>query len=124
MYGLDMVKGLLVTLKNFTKKPFTTQYPEERLRQHPRFRGEEFAWYEERCTGCASCAKYCPLGIIEIVTSVSGSALPRGTSTGWRSSTSTSGGVCSAACALKPVPTTPCSWAAASKGANTCATTW
>ena len=78
MYGLDMVKGLLVTLKNFTKKPFTTQYPEERLRQHPRFRGEEFAWYEERCTGCASCAKYCPLGIIEIVTSVSGSALPQG----------------------------------------------
>ena len=21
--------------------------------QHPRFRGEEFSWYEERCTGCA-----------------------------------------------------------------------
>ena len=61
MYGLAMAKGLLVTLKNLTKKPFTVQYPEQRLQQHPRFRGEEFAWYEERCTGCASCAKYCPL---------------------------------------------------------------
>jgi len=78
MYGLEMVRGLLVTLKNFTKKPFTIQYPEERVKQHPRFRGEEFAWYEERCTGCASCAKYCPLGIIKIVTSVSGSAPQQG----------------------------------------------
>ena len=45
---------------------------EDRFPQHPRFRGEEFAWYEERCTGCASCAKYCPLGIIRIVTHPSG----------------------------------------------------
>ena len=78
MYGLALVKGLLVTLKNVTKKPFTIQYPEERARQHPRFRGEEFVWYEERCTGCASCAKYCPLGIIKIVTSPSESAIPQG----------------------------------------------
>ena len=71
MYGLGMARGLLVTLKNLTKKPFTVQYPEERVKQHPRFRGEEFVWYEERCTGCASCAKYCPLGIIKIETSPS-----------------------------------------------------
>ncbi|HLF05449.1 MAG TPA: NADH-quinone oxidoreductase subunit I [Dehalococcoidia bacterium] len=78
MYGLQMLRGLLVTLKNLTRKPFTVQYPEERLPQHPRFRGEEFVWYEERCTGCASCAKYCPLGIIKIVTSPSGAAVPQG----------------------------------------------
>lgn len=74
MYGLEMAKGLLVTLSNLVRKPFTTSYPEERIQQHPRFRGEEFTWYEERCTGCASCAKYCPLGIIKIVTSPSESA--------------------------------------------------
>ncbi|MCI0845537.1 MAG: NADH-quinone oxidoreductase subunit I [Chloroflexi bacterium] len=74
MYGLAMAKGMLVTLKNFAKKPFTVQYPEERVKQHPRFRGEEFVWYEERCTGCASCAKFCPLGIIKIVTSPSETA--------------------------------------------------
>ena len=78
MYGLGLVKGLMVTLKNLTRKPFTVQYPEERLSQHPRFRGEEFGWYEERCTGCASCAKYCPLGIIKIVTSPSGTAMAQG----------------------------------------------
>ena len=74
MYGLAMAMGLLVTLKNLAKKPFTVQYPEERVKQHPRFRGEEFVWYEERCTGCASCAKYCPLGIIKIVTGPSETA--------------------------------------------------
>ena len=78
MYGLGLIKGLMVTMKNLRRRPFTVQYPEERLTQHPRFRGEEFVWYEERCTGCASCAKYCPLGIIRIVTDPSGTALAEG----------------------------------------------
>jgi NADH-quinone oxidoreductase subunit I len=51
---------------------------EDRQPKHPRFRGEEFTWYEQRCTGCASCAKYCPLGIIRIVTEPSGNAVPEG----------------------------------------------
>ena len=72
MYGLGLAKGLAVTMKNLVRRPFTVQYPEERLPQHSRFRGEEFTWYEERCTGCASCAKFCPLGIIRIVTHPSG----------------------------------------------------
>ncbi|MBA31915.1 MAG: hypothetical protein CL748_05270 [Chloroflexi bacterium] len=37
------------------------------VEQSQRFRGNEFTFFEERCTVCASCAKYCPLGIIEIV---------------------------------------------------------
>ena len=78
MYGLGILNGFLVTMKNFFRKPFTVQYPEQRIAQHPRFRGEEFVWYEERCTGCASCAKYCPLGIIKIVTHPSGTDLPEG----------------------------------------------
>ena len=68
----------MVTMKNFIRPPFTIQYPEERIPQHPRFRGEEFVWYEERCTGCASCAKYCPLGIIKIVTKPSETAVQEG----------------------------------------------
>ena len=51
---------------------------EDRYPQHPRFRGEEFSWYEQRCTGCASCAKYCPLGIIKIVTERNGEAMQEG----------------------------------------------
>ena len=50
----------------------------DRNSQHSRFRGEEFSWYEERCTGCASCAKYCPLGIIRIVTEPRGEAVEEG----------------------------------------------
>ena len=78
MYGFGILKGMMVTLKNFIRPPFTVQYPEERLPQHSRFRGEEFVWYEERCTGCASCAKYCPLGIIKIVTDPSDTAPQEG----------------------------------------------
>jgi NADH-quinone oxidoreductase subunit I len=78
MFGIGILKGLLVTFKNLFRKSNTVQYPEERLPQHPRFRGEEFAWYEERCTGCASCAKYCPLGIIRIITDPSGEASAEG----------------------------------------------
>ena len=121
MYGLGMLKGLTVTMKNLLtpSRMFTVhQYPdrkigvlglakrndsnvisyairqpgmalkalvgmasvEDRQVQHPRFRGEEFNWYEERCTGCASCAKYCPLGIIKIVTSQGGRNLQEGQS--------------------------------------------
>ena len=78
MYGLGLAKGLAVTMRNLVRRPFTVQYPEQRLPQHPRFRGEEFVWYEERCTGCASCAKYCPLGIIRLVTDPTGTAPEQG----------------------------------------------
>ena len=46
--------------------------------RHARFRGQEFSFYEQRCTGCASCAKYCPLGIIKIVTNRSGDDMQEG----------------------------------------------
>ncbi|MXW29357.1 MAG: NADH-quinone oxidoreductase subunit I [Chloroflexi bacterium] len=72
MYGEGILRGLGVTLRNLVRRPFTVQYPEARIPQHPRFRGQEFTWYEQRCTGCASCAKYCPLGIIRIVTDPDG----------------------------------------------------
>jgi NADH-quinone oxidoreductase subunit I len=80
MYGLGILSGLLVTMRNFLRPATTVQYPEQRVVQHPRFRGEEFVWYEERCTGCATCAKYCPLGIIRIVTEPGGKLMAEGQS--------------------------------------------
>ncbi|MBI4302077.1 MAG: NADH-quinone oxidoreductase subunit I [Chloroflexi bacterium] len=68
MYGLGIAKGMILTLKHLGRKPFTTQYPEERLSLPARFRGYEFTWYINRCTGCATCAKACPHGCIRIVT--------------------------------------------------------
>ena len=40
MYGIGIAKGLMVTLTNLFRKPFTVQYPEEAVPQSPRFRGE------------------------------------------------------------------------------------
>ena len=68
-FGLGILKGMALTLKHLFRRPITTQYPEERLTVSRRIRGYELIWSEERCTGCATCAKSCPQGAIEIVTS-------------------------------------------------------
>ena len=80
MYGLGILGGMLITLKKMFRTPFTIQYPEQEIPRASRFRGEEFSWYEERCTGCASCAKFCPLGIIKIVTTPGGINMQEGES--------------------------------------------
>ncbi len=67
-YGQGIAKGMVVTLKEFFTKPITTQYPEQRLEVSKRIRGNELVWVPYKCTGCATCAKYCLQGNIEIVT--------------------------------------------------------
>jgi len=67
--GLGLLKGMAMTFKHLLRPRITTQYPEERLTLSKRFRGYTMVWDRERCTGCATCAKSCPQGNIEIVTS-------------------------------------------------------
>jgi NADH-quinone oxidoreductase chain I len=69
-YGIGIAKGLGVTIRHVFRHPITTQYPEERLNISRRTRGNELVWSREKCTGCATCAKTCPQGVIHIVTSV------------------------------------------------------
>ena len=69
LFGLGIIKGLTVTLMHLFRQPATTRYPEERLTVSRRIRGYELIWSEERCTGCATCAKACPQGAIDIMTS-------------------------------------------------------
>ena len=69
-YGIGIAKGLSVTLKNMFRHPVTAQYPEQRLNIARRTRGNELVWDKDKCTGCATCAKTCPQGVIHIVTSV------------------------------------------------------
>jgi NADH-quinone oxidoreductase subunit I len=91
----DKKVGLMGAAKHAGVNPvkFMTSNPKEGLkallfmskvpvknRQSSRFRGNEFTWLEERCTGCASCAKYCPLGIIKIVTHPGGFDVQEGES--------------------------------------------
>ena len=68
MVGSGILGGLMTVLRHVLQKPYTRQYPEEAVPLKGRFRGYDFAWSEERCTGCATCAKACPHCCIDIVT--------------------------------------------------------
>ena len=68
-YGIGIVKGLMVTIRHLLRHPTVSQYPEQRLNTSRRIRGNELIWNREDCTGCGTCAKTCPQGVIRIVTS-------------------------------------------------------
>jgi NADH-quinone oxidoreductase subunit I len=68
-YGIGITKGLTVTMRTLFRHPTVNQYPEQRLHTSRRIRGNELVWDRQKCTGCATCAKTCPQGVIEIVTS-------------------------------------------------------
>ncbi|UCH42808.1 MAG: NADH-quinone oxidoreductase subunit I [Dehalococcoidales bacterium] len=67
-YGIGIAKGLTVTIRHLFRHPITTQYPEQRLNISRRTRGNELIWDRNNCTGCATCAKTCPQGVIHVVT--------------------------------------------------------
>jgi len=67
-FGLGIAKGLAVAVSYLFRHAVVSQYPEQRLNISRRSRGNELIWSRERCTGCATCAKACPQGAIEIVT--------------------------------------------------------
>ncbi len=69
-YGIGIIKGMTITIRHLLRHPTVNQYPEQRLNVSRRTRGNELIWSRERCTGCATCAKACPQGAIEIVTSI------------------------------------------------------
>ncbi len=68
MYGLGIAKGLFATLRQLFRRPFTIQYPEE-VRQVPPRARTNLLWFDERCTGCSTCAQACPDGCILVATS-------------------------------------------------------
>jgi formate hydrogenlyase subunit 6/NADH:ubiquinone oxidoreductase subunit I len=68
-FGLGMVKGMLVTISHILRPAVTVQFPEYYLNTSRRIRGNELVWKRASCTGCGTCAKACPQGAIELVTS-------------------------------------------------------
>jgi len=67
-YGIGILKGMTVTFRHLLRHPTVSQFPDQRLNTSRRIRGNELIWSRENCTGCATCAKTCPQGAIEIVT--------------------------------------------------------
>jgi NADH-quinone oxidoreductase chain I len=67
-YGFGIARGLMVTFKHIFKPPVTVNYPEEE-RQVPVRARTNLLWFEERCTGCSTCAQACPDGCILVQTS-------------------------------------------------------
>jgi formate hydrogenlyase subunit 6/NADH:ubiquinone oxidoreductase subunit I len=67
VYGLGIAKGLRTTFMHLFRPPVTRQYPEE---PRPRFARERtnLLWFDERCTGCSTCAQACPDGCILVET--------------------------------------------------------
>lgn len=68
----ELLEGLAVTMRHHFRKPFTVQYPEERLPLAPRFRGyprlrSNPETGAELCTACKACEKICPDQCISIV---------------------------------------------------------
>ena len=76
-YGTGIARGMGITLRQLFKPVNTLEYPEV-SRPVPVNARTNLLWFEERCTGCARCAKYCPLGIIRIVTHPSGQMTQEG----------------------------------------------
>jgi len=66
-YGMGVVKGMLLTLQHVFKPPITVNYPEFQ-REVPVRARTNLLWFEERCTGCSTCAQACPDGCILVQT--------------------------------------------------------
>ncbi|MSP21988.1 MAG: NADH-quinone oxidoreductase subunit I [Dehalococcoidia bacterium] len=67
-YGSGIVKGMLLTLQHLARPPITVNYPEVERNVPVRAR-TNLLWFEERCTGCSTCAQACPDGCILVQTS-------------------------------------------------------
>ncbi len=71
--GLDIFKGMALTLKEFWRKPVTLNYPFETQPLSPRYRAVHnlqrmLESGSERCIGCGLCEKICTSNCIRILT--------------------------------------------------------
>ncbi len=69
IYLVEIIKGLLLTLKHLFKPKFTLQYPEEKIEQAPSYRGRPVLVMDngkERCVACGLCSRVCPALAIQV----------------------------------------------------------
>jgi NADH-quinone oxidoreductase subunit I len=73
MYGLGILRGFTITMRNFFRKPMTVQYPEQRLTLPERSRWALRQRMNDdgspKCTACLICVKECPDHVIRLESS-------------------------------------------------------
>lgn len=68
-YLVEVIQGLLFTMKNFFAKKYTYQYPEVKRQYSSRYRGVHYIKATngvENCTACMLCPTVCPAECIHI----------------------------------------------------------
>ncbi len=68
-YIPEILKGMVLTMRQMFRPKFTRQYPEERWNPPSSFRGRPVLVTEEgteRCVACGLCARVCPALAIEV----------------------------------------------------------
>lgn len=68
---IDLLKGMLITLKTIFTQPVTIRYPKKKRPLEPGFRGRhafvrDKETHSERCVACTKCAQVCPSQCIHI----------------------------------------------------------
>ncbi len=73
MWGLGVLKGFGITIKNMFRPVITVQYPEQRLPIPERARWAVHAVFNEdgtpKCTACLICVKECPDHVLRVESS-------------------------------------------------------
>ncbi len=68
-YIPEIIKGMVLTMRQMFRPKFTRQYPEEHWNPPASFRGRPVLVHEEgteRCVACGLCARVCPALAIEV----------------------------------------------------------
>jgi NADH-quinone oxidoreductase subunit I len=73
MWGMGVLNGFRITMRNFIRGPITVQYPEKRSEVPPRARWAVRHRLDEngapKCTACLICVKECPDHVLRIFSS-------------------------------------------------------
>ena len=70
IYIVEIIKGMILTLKNMFRPKFTMEYPEVKFEPPASYRGRPVLVQEEngmeRCVACGLCSRVCPALAIEV----------------------------------------------------------
>ncbi|MCX7797934.1 MAG: NADH-quinone oxidoreductase subunit NuoI [Melioribacter sp.] len=70
IYIVEIIKGMILTLKNMFRPKFTMEYPEVKFEPPASYRGRPVLVLDEngveRCVACGLCSRVCPALAIEV----------------------------------------------------------